>query len=145
MTVHQPYLTSKAVFAADRRGDISVELNEPIAAALGDEAQSIKDYLTKSGAAVLEPYPGLKITFSVSRIISDSDIFIRQYVKLNTLSPSVEARLNDILQSAGNWLKSFDDRAFVTAQVMQKPEDQLINLKQLKRRKRRYFWRSEND
>ncbi|NDB69147.1 MAG: hypothetical protein EB015_14275 [Methylocystaceae bacterium] len=144
-TMRQSYLTPNSVFSADRRRDVSVELNAPIANALGDEAQSITDYLTKSGAAVLEPYPDLSIRFSIARMIADGEGFIRQYVKLNTIAPSVEIRLFDIMHSATNWLRSFDELAFVTAKVMQKPEDQLIHLKQLKRRKRRYFWRCDNN
>jgi hypothetical protein len=129
------HLTKNSVFAADRRADITVELNGPIAQALGQEAVAIADYLSKAGSAVLHPYPRLSIKFSLGRLIADSDNFIRQFVKLNTIAQSLEIRLFDIMQSASNWLRSFDETAFVTAVVNHKPQDPMINLKPMKCRR----------
>jgi hypothetical protein len=83
------HLNKSSVFAADRRSDISVQLNDPILEALGPEAEAIADYLSKAGAAVLELYPELSISFSIGRLIADSEGFIRQFVKLNTIAPLV--------------------------------------------------------
>lgn len=140
--MRQSYLTPNSVFAADRRKDVSVELNAPISKALGDEVQSITDYLTKSGAAVLEPYPDLSIRFSVARMIVDGEVFIRQYVKLSTIAPSVEIRLCDIMYSATNWLRSFDKMAFVTAYVTSKTEN---NPPFIRRKRNKQLWRRCDD
>ena len=139
------HLTKNAVFSTDRRADITVEFNKAISQALGKEAVAIADYLSKAGSAVLHPYPGLSIKFSIGRLIADSDNFIRHFVKLNTITPSVEIRLHDIMRSASNWLRSFDELAFLTATVSHKPQDPVINLKQLKRRRTKLFWRCENE
>lgn len=85
--LRQPYLSKNAVFSADRRRNVSVELNEPIVVALGVEAKSLTDYLTKSEAAVLKPYPELSLRFSIGRKIAHGEGFIRQCVKLNTIVP----------------------------------------------------------
>jgi hypothetical protein len=103
------HLIKNSVFAADRRADVSMELNAPIAEALGKEAEAIADYLSKSGATVLEPYPELSIKFSIGRLLAGSEVFIRQYVKFNTIAPTLEIRLFDIMQSVSNWLRSFDE------------------------------------
>ena len=140
--MHQSHLTKNAVFSADRRRDVSVELNAPISEALGDEAQSITDYLTKSGAAVLEPYPDLSIRFSIARMIADGEGFIRQYVKLNTIAPSVEIRLCDIMHSATNWLRSFDEKAVVTAHVTSKTENNAPFIR--RKRNKQLWWRCDD-
>jgi hypothetical protein len=117
-----PSLTKDAVFASDRRADVSVEINAPIPEGLGDEATAIADYLIKAGAALLQPYPANSIQFCISRVIADADHVIRQDVRTSEayVGPTLEVGLKNVMTSAANWIQAFDPMAFITASVTEK-------------------------
>ena len=137
-------LTPNAVFASDRRADVSVEINAPIAEGLGDEATAIADYLTKAGAALLQPYPHNSIQFCISRVITDADHIIRQDVRLSEayVAPTLEIGLKNVMTSAANWLQAFDAMAFITASVTHNPN--AISPKMARKRHRLTWWRSDD-
>ena len=137
-------LTKDAVFASDRRADVSVEMNEPIAEMLGDEAAAIADYLTKAGAALLQPYPCNSIQFCISRVITDADHIIRQDVRVSEayVGPSLELGLKNVMSSAANWLQAFQPAAFIIANVKHKPTTDLP--KMARKRHRLTWWRSDD-
>lgn len=136
-----PRLSKTAIFAADRRADVTVTLNAPITEALGQEAQSLSDSLKRSAAAALAPYPDLSVEFSVGRVIADSQEAIRHFVKSSDIGPTLEMHLFDIMQSAVAFLHAFDEAAFVTASITQKPS--YGQDKQRQKRDRIRWWRAQ--
>jgi hypothetical protein len=119
-------------------------MNEPIAEMLGDEATAIADYLTKAGAALLQPYPCNSIQFCISRVITDADHIIRQDVRVSEayVGPSLELGLKNVMTSAANWLQAFQPAAFIIANVKHKPTTDLP--KMARKRHRLKWWRSDD-
>lgn len=144
MTVQQSHLTRSSIFAANRRADVSVEMNEPIFETLGKDAQPIADYLTKAGAALLEPYPDACISFSLSRLLSETNEAIRQDVRIEQphIGPTFEKNLRNVMTSASTWLQTYDPLAFVFASVTCKPTMEVTPMRQ--KRDRLRWWRSDD-
>lgn len=111
-------ISRDALFDTDRRDDITVIANKPIADLLGDEAHSLADFLTKGGAAAISLYPTLSVTFRVGRLYGSAKPIARhKYTAPNAVGPLVEMALRDIADQASKFLCGFDPDAFVTVSV----------------------------
>ena len=111
----EPSITREALFDAGRREDVSVEINLPIAEALGAYQAEFEDYLRRAGASVLSPYPSTKIEFVVSRMFGDATPQKTQVGR--GLGLTDEMRLREIADTAASYLRDFDPDAFVTASI----------------------------
>lgn len=108
----------EALFATDRRSDISIEANEPIAEALGDRAYSFADYVTKAGAAAIAAYPELLLHFDVCRVFGDAaDLANHKLRSDEPIGPLVQQSIRAIADEASTYLRTVDPDAFVTVTV----------------------------
>ena len=136
----EPTIDRKALFEPSRREDISVEINQPIAEALGPHLAEFEDYLRKAGASVVSLYPGTMLCFSVSRIYGGPDQHIATVeVGLGALA---EMQLRNIAHSAANWLRDFDQDAFVSVSVRETPSKP--RTRTYRDRSQYRWWRSDD-
>lgn len=140
----EPYHSAGSVFSADRRDDITITVNEPIAEMLGDEASSFADFLTKAGAAAISPYPELAVTFSAGRLYGAAKPVMRhKYEAPNAVGPLVEQALRGVAEEAYHYLQGQDPDAFITVIVTSRETPK--RRPSFKVRSQYHWWRSDQD
>lgn len=107
-----------ALFATDRRSDISIMANQPIAEALGEKAYSFADYITKAGAAAIAGYPELLLHFDVCRVFGNAaDLANHKLKSDDALGPLAEQSIRTLADEASKYLRAVDPDAFITVHV----------------------------
>lgn len=135
----EPNLSCQAVFAADRREDVTVTVNAPIAEALGPHHVRVEDYLRKAGAAAIADHPEASVEFMVSRRFVDGPS--HQFSVGMGLAPTAEVALRQTAEAASNYLRDFDPDAYITVSITITPP--VPRIRTGRERSRYRWWRAD--
>lgn len=124
---------------AKRRGDVSVTVSQEISC---PELIKLAEQLRRHCAAYLEPHPGIRLRAKVSRIFGDCEDRLAEVFLHNVeIGPTAEVSIRHIVENISSQMRQHEPKAFIGIRA----EEAIKDLKQVKRRKTKLFWRCDNE